>query len=67
MDSATGWCKGCYRTIDEIVAWGQGSEEARFAVWQALPERHAQAAFPEAQLNRALIDACKKHVTEVKS
>jgi uncharacterized protein len=60
MDSATGWCKGCYRTIDEIIAWGQGSEALKQAVWQQLPKRHAQADFLEAHLNRALIDACQK-------
>lgn len=57
MDSTTGWCKGCYRTIDEIMAWGQGSEALKQAVWQALPERHAQANFPEAQLNPSLMKA----------
>jgi uncharacterized protein len=58
MDAATGWCQGCYRTIEEIMAWGQGSEAYKQAVWQALPERHTQAAFPQAKLNRALISAC---------
>jgi uncharacterized protein len=60
MDAATGWCKGCYRTIEEIIAWGQGSEPYQRAVWQALPQRHTQAAFPEAQLNRALMEAVNK-------
>ncbi|MDH5338586.1 MAG: DUF1289 domain-containing protein, partial [Rubrivivax sp.] len=22
MDEATGWCRGCLRTIDEIALWG---------------------------------------------
>ncbi len=60
MDAATGWCKGCYRTIDEIIAWGQGSGAYQQAVWQALPKRHEQAAFPEAQLNRALMEVIQK-------
>ncbi len=60
MDAATGWCKGCYRTIEEIVAWGQGSEALKQAVWQTLPQRHAQAAFAQAQLNRELMEACSK-------
>ncbi len=59
MDSATGWCKGCYRTIDEIIAWGQGSEAYQQAVWQALPARHREAAFSEAQLNQALMKVCQ--------
>jgi uncharacterized protein len=58
MDSATGWCKGCYRTIDEIIAWGQGGESLKQAIWHELPARHAQATFPEAQLNLALMKAC---------
>jgi uncharacterized protein len=57
MDASTGWCKGCYRTIEEIIAWGQGSESYKQAVWHALPARHTQAKFPEAQLNRVLMDA----------
>jgi predicted Fe-S protein YdhL (DUF1289 family) len=59
MDAPSGWCKGCYRTIDEIMRWGQGSEAYKQAVWQALPQRHAQAAFPEAQLNQALLKVCE--------
>jgi uncharacterized protein len=60
MDAATGWCKGCYRTIDEIMRWGQGGEAYKEAVWKALPERHTQAAFPEAQLNQGLLEACER-------
>ncbi len=59
MDSDTGWCKGCYRTIDEIMAWGQGSEAYKKVVWQALPARHCQAAFPEALLNQGLMKVCQ--------
>jgi uncharacterized protein len=60
MDAATGWCKGCYRTIAEIVAWGQGSEAYQRAVWETLPERHAQVTFAEAKLNERLMRACKQ-------
>jgi predicted Fe-S protein YdhL (DUF1289 family) len=59
MDAATGWCKGCYRTIDEIIAWGQGDDALKQAIWQALPARHAQAAFPEALLNQGLMKVCQ--------
>jgi len=26
LDAATGWCRGCGRTIDEIMAWGTASD-----------------------------------------
>ncbi len=56
MDEATCWCRGCYRTIEEIMQWGQGSEAYKHIVWQALSARHAQAAFPEAATNHALLE-----------
>ena len=34
-------CTGCYRTLDEIAAWSQGSDAWRRAVMAALPERKA--------------------------
>jgi uncharacterized protein len=56
MDAATGWCRGCYRTIEEIVVWGQASEALKAQVWQQLPQRHAQAQFPEAERNLHILD-----------
>ena len=32
-------CVGCYRSIDEIAAWGRMSPEARRAVMEELPAR----------------------------
>jgi len=30
IDEATGWCKGCARTLEEIVSWPTaGAEERR--------------------------------------
>jgi uncharacterized protein len=55
MDQATRWCRGCYRTIDEIIAWGQGSEAFKHGIWQQLHQRHATAQFPEAQRNLHLL------------
>jgi uncharacterized protein len=57
MDASTGWCRGCYRTIEEIIQWGQASEADKLSIWQALPQRHQQAAFPEAQFNEAIVNA----------
>ena len=39
MDAATGLCEGCYRTLDEIVAWSRATEEEKLAVWSALLQR----------------------------
>ena len=39
MDSATGWCEGCLRTLDEITAWGRLNDLGRLAVLRHLPAR----------------------------
>ena len=41
MDPATGLCRGCLRTIDEIVAWGRASEDEKRAVWAEIRRREA--------------------------
>ena len=43
MDPASGLCEGCFRTLDEIAAWGLAPEEARRALWTSLAERARQA------------------------
>jgi hypothetical protein len=40
---ADGLCRGCARTLDEIVDWGRMSEPARRSVMLALPARRAAA------------------------
>lgn len=42
----TGWCEGCYRTIDEIAHWSRLDEAAREVVWQALPARRERTPPP---------------------
>ncbi|HTN29172.1 MAG TPA: DUF1289 domain-containing protein [Burkholderiales bacterium] len=44
MNEATGLCRGCYRTLDEIARWGMMSDEERTAVSAELPSRRADAA-----------------------
>ena len=39
MDSATGLCIGCWRTIEEIAGWSGMSDEEKRQVWQRLAER----------------------------
>ena len=43
IDEATGWCIGCKRTIAEIAAWGVLDDDAKRAVWAALPSRRCSA------------------------
>jgi len=44
IDDATGWCRGCARTLEEIAAWSSLTEAERARVVQALPARQAQLA-----------------------
>ena len=44
MDSASGYCIGCLRTIDEIAAWSVLDAEAKRAVLAALASRRAGQA-----------------------
>lgn len=37
-------CMGCFRHIDEIVAWGNASEIKQQQIWQNLTQRKAQYA-----------------------
>jgi predicted Fe-S protein YdhL (DUF1289 family) len=39
MESATGLCVGCLRTLDEIAAWGRMDDASKQGLWQQLEER----------------------------
>lgn len=39
IDAASGWCEGCYRTIDEIAAWSRLDDAGKRAVWLQLDMR----------------------------
>ena len=41
LDPATGWCRGCLRTIEEIGGWRTLSEAQRQAVMADRPAREA--------------------------
>lgn len=41
IDPASGWCKGCARTLPEIARWGSITDADRSAVMTALPARLA--------------------------
>ena len=42
MDASTEVCEGCYRTLEEIAAWGMQGDGERRAVWQLLVQRAGQ-------------------------
>jgi predicted Fe-S protein YdhL (DUF1289 family) len=35
----TGWCEGCLRSMDEIIAWGAMPPAAKRRVWAELSRR----------------------------
>ncbi|HYM48668.1 MAG TPA: DUF1289 domain-containing protein [Burkholderiaceae bacterium] len=39
MDSNTGLCEGCLRTIDEIARWSQMNDDQKRAIWDQLSAR----------------------------
>ena len=39
MNAANGLCEGCFRTRDEIAAWGNASDDARRATWARIETR----------------------------
>jgi hypothetical protein len=41
IDPASGLCRGCKRTLDEISRWVMMNDEQRQAVLEALPRRAA--------------------------
>ena len=45
MDKATGLCRGCLRTIDEIVAWGSAGDEDKRAIWREIRRRESELDF----------------------
>jgi len=42
MDELTGFCQGCYRTIDEIQAWWDLTNQQKQEVIHMATEREAQ-------------------------
>lgn len=46
MNPATGYCDGCLRSIDEIVAWTRLDDAGKHAVLAQLPARRAAVQRP---------------------
>ncbi|NHZ90109.1 DUF1289 domain-containing protein [Massilia sp. CCM 8733] len=43
--SCKGLCRGCLRTLDEIVAWGTAADEYKRAVWAEIRRRESELDF----------------------
>ncbi|MBO6946540.1 MAG: DUF1289 domain-containing protein [Rhodospirillales bacterium] len=52
LDEASGLCRGCWRTRDEIAAWGQADSDTRLAILEKLHERREQARGARRRENR---------------
>ena len=39
VDSASELCEGCFRTLDEIAAWGSMDDEGKREVWREISQR----------------------------
>jgi uncharacterized protein len=44
IDDATGWCRGCGRTLGEIAAWASSDDATQRAIVERLPPRLAALA-----------------------
>ena len=47
MNEQTGFCRGCYRTLDEIAGWGMMSDEEKEEVIGKLAERATRSSATE--------------------
>jgi uncharacterized protein len=47
IDEVSGFCKGCFRTLDEVALWSVLDDAGKRAVWTALAERRAAAEAAE--------------------
>lgn len=45
MVPSTGLCRGCMRTLEEIVAWGAATDDYKRAVWSEIRRREALMDF----------------------
>ena len=51
MDPDDGLCMGCYRTIEEIAAWGELPRDGRMEILACLRERRAAAGQDRRRIN----------------
>ena len=43
LDPASSWCRGCYRTLEEIAGWPTYTTEEKRAVYERIAQRRAGA------------------------
>jgi predicted Fe-S protein YdhL (DUF1289 family) len=41
INRVTGWCEGCWRTLDEIAAWSIASGDEKRAILRGLEQRRS--------------------------
>ncbi len=46
ISAVTGWCEGCFRTLDEIVRWSNSGEALRREVWGRIAQRAEALSAP---------------------
>jgi hypothetical protein len=43
LDPATGWCRGCWRTLEEIAGWPTYALDEKRTVFERIEQRRAAA------------------------
>ncbi len=43
MNESSGWCTGCYRSLDEIACWGRLPDADKRVLWVHIEQRQAAA------------------------
>lgn len=41
MNAASGYCEGCFRTLNEVAGWSQATDAGKRAVWDLIEQRMA--------------------------
>lgn len=52
LDPASGFCRGCFRTIQEIAGWTMMTRAERLAVLARLPGRRGQGEVGRGEVGR---------------
>lgn len=48
MSPTSGLCEGCWRTLEELRAWGKSDDAAKLAIWQQVEARQCAAGLAPA-------------------